>query len=134
MDAADDSGSRRDEGHVNTVHLRGRVSAPAAERVLPSGDVLVTARLVVGRPPGAGRHRQPVDTLDCLARSARTRRSLLAWEPGSLVEVEGAVRRRFRRGPGGLTSRVEIEVTRSRRVRPAATGRRAGVSALPSRA
>lgn len=103
--------------HVNAVHLRGRVSAAAQERVLPSGDIIVTARLVVRRLEGAARHRQPVDTLDCLAWTPRMRRSLLSWEPGALVEVEGAIRRRFRRGAAGLTSRVEIEVLRSRRVR-----------------
>jgi len=108
-----------DDGHVNKVHLRGRVSAAALQRVLPSGDVIVTARLVVRRPVGTTRPRQPVDTLDCLAWSARPRRSMLAWEPGALVEVEGAVRRRFGRGPAGVTSRVEIEVTSARRVRTA---------------
>ncbi len=129
MAAADEAASRTDRDdvhdHVNTVQLRGRVSAPAQERVLPSGDVIVTARLVVRRrTEGACRSRQPVDTLDCLAWSARARRTLLTWEPGALVEVDGAVRRRFRRGPGGVTSRVEIEVYRARRVRPAATAAR----------
>ena len=114
VDTRTDDGS---DGHVNTVYLRGRVSAAATERVLPSGDVIVTARLVIRRPTGAARARQPVDTLDCMAWSARSRRCLLSWEPGLLVEVEGAVRRRFRRGPAGLTSRVEIEVTSARRVR-----------------
>lgn len=109
------------EGHVNAVHLRGRVSAPGQERVLPSGDVIVTARLVVRRPEPI-RARTPVDTLDCLAWTPRARRSLLGWEPGSLVEVDGAVRRRFRRGPAGLTSRVEIEVSRARRVKTASRG------------
>ena len=111
------TGPVRDEDHENSVYLRGRVSQQGEERVLPSGDVVVAARLVVRRPSGATRPRQPVDTLDCLAWSARCRRALLAWEPGSLVEVTGAVRRRFRRGPGGVTSRVEIEVTSARRLR-----------------
>ena len=105
-----------DRTHVNTVRLRGRVSAAATERVLPSGDVIVTARLVIRRPAGPARSRQPVDTLDCQAWSARNRRSLLSWQPGELVEVEGAVRRRFRRGPAGLSSRVEVEVASARRL------------------
>ncbi len=103
--------------HVNQVRLRGRVSAPAEQRVLPSGDLLVTARLVVRRTRPSGRDRQPIDTLDCMAWSGRVRRSMLSWQPGSLVEVEGAIRRRFSRRAGGLTSRVEIEVLRARRVR-----------------
>ena len=105
------------EGHVNEVRLRGRVSAPAIERVLPSGDVLVTARLVVRRP-AAARARQSVDVVGCQAWSARSRRALLSWQPGSLVEVEGAIRRRFRRD-AGPTSWVEVEVMRARRVRAA---------------
>ncbi len=107
---------------VNVVRLRGRLPAEATERVLPSGDVIVTARLVVRRPPAAARPRQVVDTLDCLAWSPRARRALLSWRPGSIVEVEGAVRRRFWRGPGGLGSRVEVEVIKARKIRePAAT-------------
>ena len=35
--------------HLNQVRLRGRVSAPAEQRILPSGDLLVTARVVVRR-------------------------------------------------------------------------------------
>ena len=107
------------EGHINEVRLRGRVSAAAIERVLPSGDVLVTARLVVRRPVG-GRSRQSVDVLNCQAWSARSRRALLSWQPGSLVEVEGAIRRRFRRdaGPPGW---VEVEVMSAHRVRAAPT-------------
>jgi single-strand DNA-binding protein len=108
-----------DEDHANQVRLRGRVSAAPENRVLPSGDRLVSARLVVARPPGPARLRQSVDVLDCVAWTARARRLVTGWQPGSVVEVEGAIRRRFRRGPAGLTSRVEIEVVSARRVRPA---------------
>lgn len=120
-----ESGETEDDpthGHVNEVRLRGRVSAPAVERVLPSGDLLVTARLVVRRPAGP-RSRQPVDVLNCQAWSARARRAMLAWQPGSLVEVEGAIRRRFRREDTGSTSWMEIEVVSARRVRAAAPSR-----------
>jgi len=106
-----------DDTHINEVRLRGRVSAAAVERVLPSGDVLVTARLVVRRPVGA-RRRQSVDVVGCQAWSARSRRALLSWQPGSLVEVEGAIRRRFRRD-AGPNSWVEVEVVSARRVRAA---------------
>lgn len=109
--------AQTDTESINTVHLRGRVAAPGTERVLPSGDVIVTARLVVRRPVGSVRPRQPVDTLDCVAWGGHARRALLAWPAGSMVEVQGAVRRRFWRGPGGPTSRVEIEVTRARMLR-----------------
>lgn len=108
-----------DSDHVNEVCLRGRVAAAPEERELPSGDRLVSARLVVARAPGAARQRQSVDVLDCVAWTPRMRQILSRWRPGSVVEVRGAIRRRFRRGPVGLTSRVEIEVASARRVRAA---------------
>jgi single-strand DNA-binding protein len=116
-DPSPDAPSGQD--HANQVRLRGRVSAIPEDRVLPSGDRLVSARLVVARPPGPARLRQSVDVLDCVAWTARARRLMTGWQPGSVVEVEGAIRRRFRRGPAGLTSRVEIEVVSARRVRAA---------------
>ena len=116
----------------NEVRLVGRVSGAPEERELPSGDRLVSARLIVARPPGPARQRQAVDVLDCVAWTPMMRRMLGRWQPGAVVEVRGAIRRRFRRGPAGLTSRVEIEVASARRVRGApqraqvktATGRR----------
>ena len=111
-----------EDAHVNQVRLRGRVSAAPEQRELPSGDRLVTARLVVARPPGPARQRQPVDVLDCVAWTARAQRLVAGWQPGSVVEVEGAIRRRFRRGTGRVSSsRVEIEVAR----RPPGAGRAA---------
>ena len=38
--------------HSNSVAIVGRVSAPPEERELPSGDRIVTVRLVVSRPEG----------------------------------------------------------------------------------
>jgi single-strand DNA-binding protein len=105
---------------VNTVRLVGRLSAPPVELVLPSGDRMSTFRVVVGRPAGH-RSQQRVDALECVSFVARVRRSALSWLPGDVVEVEGAIRRRFYRTPGGAASRVEIEVRSARRVRRAAT-------------
>ncbi len=107
------------DDHVNEVRIRGRVAAVPEERELPSGDRIVTARLVVARPAGAARQRQPVDVLDCVAWTRRAQRLVAGWAPGSVVEVEGAIRRRFRRRAGAVTSRVEIEVRRARRISPA---------------
>ncbi|HLK94340.1 MAG TPA: single-stranded DNA-binding protein [Nocardioidaceae bacterium] len=120
-----------DSDHVNEVCLRGRVAAAPEERELPSGDRLVSARLIVARPPGPARQRQPVDVLDCVAWTPKMRRMLTGWEPGAVVEIRGAIRRRFRRGPVGLTSRVEIAVASARRVR--AAPQRAGVKTSAGR-
>ena len=56
------------EAAVNEVRLVGRVSQQPEERVLPSGDVVWTFRVVVGRPPpGQGGARATVDALECAA-------------------------------------------------------------------
>lgn len=101
----------------NEVILCGRVAAPAVERELPSGDTIVTARVIVDRDPQAsGGSTQRVDTIDCVAWTARVQRSLRNWEAGQLVRVEGAIRRRFFRGATGAVSRVEVEIRATRRL------------------
>ncbi len=102
---------------VNEVRIRGRVSRPPEERVLPSGGVVWTFRVVVRRSPNRARPKQTVDVLECAAWSPRARRSVAAWSADDLVEVSGAVRRRFFRAGGATTSRVEIEMVSGRRVR-----------------
>jgi single-strand DNA-binding protein len=106
---------------VNEVRLVGRISAGPEERVLPSGDVLWTFRLVVPRKPGAKAVRRGVDALDCAVWGGRVRRSVAAWRQGDVVEVSGSVRRRFFRGDGGATSRFEIEVEAGRLIHRAAS-------------
>lgn len=102
---------------VNEVRLRGRVGRAAVARTLPSGDVLVTSRLIVDRDPATlRRSRQRVDTLDCVAWARRAQRSLLTWVPGEIVEVEGAIRRRFFRDQTAPVSRVEVEVRSARKI------------------
>jgi single-strand DNA-binding protein len=106
--------------HRNEVLLTGRVSACPQVRELPSGDVLMTFRLIVDRdPPIAGKkpHRRQVDTIDCAVWTARAQRTVRSWQPDDVVEIHGALRRRFRRTPGGPISRVEVEVHKARRRR-----------------
>jgi single-strand DNA-binding protein len=102
----------------NEVLLCGRVSAAPEERDLPSGASIVTSRLVVDRDAAARkRSSQRVDTFDLVAWTARAQRTMRSWAPGDVVTVEGAVRRRFYRGPTGPVSRVEVEVRSARKVR-----------------
>ncbi|MBB3044467.1 single-stranded DNA-binding protein [Nocardioides soli] len=105
---------------ANEVRLVGRVSQAPAERVLPSGDVLWTVRVVVPRPKGAA--RGTVDALDCAAWTKRAQRAVASWGPGDVVEVTGAMRRRFFRTAQGAVSRVEVEVSRGRVIRRAGSG------------
>ncbi len=115
----------------NEVVLWGRLSAPAEQRELPSGDVIVTLRVVVDRPTGRpratgsgtprrnspdGKGRSPgVDTIDVVCWSASTRRVALRLGGGEQIEVEGALRRRFFAAAAGRQSRYEVEAARVRR-------------------
>ena len=105
---------------VNEIRLVGRVSQEPEERVLPSGDAVWTFRLVIPRPTPPGGRRQ-VDALDCAAWSPRARRSVAAWAADDVVEVTGAVRRRFFRTGGAAASRVEVEMAGGRLIRRAAS-------------
>lgn len=93
--------------------------------MLPSGDSVWLFRLVVARDEAATsrrRSRQTVDTLDCAVWSGRVRRSVTTWRPGDVVEVSGAMRRRFYRTGAGVASRVEVEVSAGKIIRRAVTG------------
>ena len=108
---------------ANEVRLVGRVSQPPEEKVLPSGDVVWTFRVVVRRPTGAtgSSGRQQVDALECAAWTARARRSVAGWAADDVVEVTGSLRRRFFRAGGAPASRFEVEMASGRVIRRAAT-------------
>jgi single-strand DNA-binding protein len=89
---------------LNDCLLRGRVSAQATSRELPSGDQVVEFRLIVTRA-----EREGVDTLDIAAWTSKTRRSALSLKPGEWVEISGSIHRRFWQGPTGVASRWQIE-------------------------
>lgn len=89
----------------NYIKLCGHVSGIPELRTLPSGDEIVTFRVVVPRAE-EGR----VDTIDCQVSTAALRRKVLKINDSSEVEVEGSLHRRFWRGPSGLASRYEVEV------------------------
>ena len=90
----------------NTVLLRGRVSALAGERTLPSGDKVSEFRLIVNRRAGDG-----VDTLEVAAWKSALRNRAAKLQPNDWVEVSGEIRRRFWRGAAGLASRWQIEAS-----------------------
>ena len=110
---------------MNDVHLVGTVSGAPQLRTLPSGDELVSLRLVVRRPPPSGTRkadaaagaprRTMVDTIDVACWSGQTRRVGARLEEGDSVEVRGALRRRFFATPGGRQSRYEVEAALVRR-------------------
>jgi single-strand DNA-binding protein len=99
--------------HRNEITLVGRVTSLPTERVLPSGDSICSWRIAVDRAgPAAG-----FDVVDCAAWTARPRRAAASWSHHDVVEIEGALRRRFYSG-GSI---CEVEVKRARRLAPALT-------------
>ena len=116
----------------NEVVLWGRLAAPAVERTMPSGDVIVTLRLVIPRRGGPTRRRgatdevrrATVDTIDVVCWTAVTRRAALRLDSGEAIEVEGALRRRFFGAASGRQSRYDVEATVVRRL----SGRGRGAS------
>ena len=89
---------------LNDLLLRGRVSAEATTKELPSGDNVVEFRLIVTRAECEG-----VDTLDIAAWSAKSRKTALALKADQWVEISGSIHRRFWQSPGGLASRWQVE-------------------------
>ena len=89
---------------LNDVLLRGRVSAPATTKELPSGDKVVEFRLIITRES-----REGVDTLDIAAWSAKSRKIALTLDSDEWIEVSGSIHSRFWQSPGGVASRWQVE-------------------------
>ena len=85
---------------MNVVIIQGRLSRPAEERVLPSGDRLVQLELTIARSSEKA-ESAPVVWFDAPA-SARE------LDVDEEVVVVGRVRRRFFRTAGGTQSRTEV--------------------------
>lgn len=102
----------------NQVRLRGRVSGTPETRALPSGDELVSLRIVVPRSAAARkRSKVSIDTIELTAWSAVLRRKASRLVEGDVVEVTGELRRRFVRGNAGVTSFVGVDLLTCDRVR-----------------
>lgn len=126
--------------HTNEVRLIGRLSVEPEAVMLPSGDEIVTTRLVVQRPrPPAGPPApRRVDTVTCTAWGPTQRRNLRLLDEGDTVEITGALRRRFWRsgaGPGQSTFEIEVESANfmAREPPPTPKKRVAGASAAATR-
>ncbi|WP_460933337.1 single-stranded DNA-binding protein [Phycicoccus ginsengisoli] len=103
---------------ANEVRLVGRVSGSGQERELPSGDEVVSLRIVVprtGRSPR--RTTASVDTIDVACWTTRLRRTARGLADGDVVQVEGSLRRRFFHTGAGAASRYEVEAVTLHRVR-----------------
>jgi single-stranded DNA-binding protein len=90
--------------YLNKVNLVGRISEPAKEKTLPSGDVLVEFRLIIERDD-----REGVDTLDIATWPAQLKKRALKLEEDQWVGIKGVLRRRFWKTPTGVASRWQVE-------------------------
>lgn len=94
----------KEDFSLNDLLLRGRVSAPATVKELPSGDKVVEFRLIISR-----QDRDGVDTLDIAAWSGKSRKTAMTLKSDEWIEVSGSVHRRFWQSPAGLASRWQVE-------------------------
>jgi single-stranded DNA-binding protein len=92
--------------HRNEVVLVGRLSMEPAHKRLPNGSMVTQWRLAVRRPVDHPSH-QRADALECVTFDDEVRDAVRDWRIDDVVEVEGALRRRWWRGG----SRYEIEVS-----------------------
>jgi len=100
-----------DEVSNNHVRLVGRVSGSPASRTLPSGDELVSLRVVVPRSAAARRRSKvTIDTIELTAWSAALRRKVSRLVDGDQIQVSGELRRRFARGAAGVQSFVGVDL------------------------
>jgi single-stranded DNA-binding protein len=93
-----------DDFSLNDVLLRGRVSAQAITKEMPSGDKVVEFRLIITREL-----REGVDTLDIGAWSSKSRKTALTLKSGQWIEISGSIHRRFWQSPTGVASRWQVE-------------------------
>ena len=100
--------------HRNEVYLVGEVITVPQERTFADGRDVVTFRLDVRADADSGPIR---DSFDITVAPARARKSVLGWDVGDTVQIEGAVRRRFHRVGAGSRAFVVIEAARVKRLR-----------------
>jgi single-strand DNA-binding protein len=93
----------------NNVALTARVTSEAEHLDLPSGDSLVKFRVVVPRYKPTT--KATVDTIDCVSFKPVVKRKASSIAVGDIVDISGAIRRRFWKSGAGVASRVEVEVT-----------------------
>lgn len=136
---------RADPVHRNTIAIVGDLLGPVEPRVRADGHEVLSFRVSVRLPvteagaaaaagerrdAGAGPRRESTppgrrDVLDCVVATPILRRRLEQYQPGDVVEVDGALRHRFWNASGRVQSRYEIDVQRLKRLARDRTSRAA---------
>ena len=115
--------SNRDAAHRNQVLIVGELVAPPQSRLLPTGEEVLSFRLMVRAQPPPARSAKAVavtrergDSIDVAATRSECRQRIIRSGVGDVVEIEGCLRHRYWRGAGGLAGRYEVEALRIRSV------------------
>ncbi|WP_034383885.1 single-stranded DNA-binding protein [Herbidospora cretacea] len=95
--------------HHNEVILVGRLSKAPEARRLPSGTELIQWRLAVRRPT-PDNEKGRADAIECVTYDPIVRESLTDLTIDDVIEVQGALRRRWWRG--GSAFEVEARSVR----------------------
>lgn len=101
----------KDQGHLNQVLVVGRITAAPTVRELPSGGRLVSWRIGVARPEDPRRPGHRLDSLTLVSFEDSMVDRVREYRTGEVVRVSGALRRRIWRGPQGVRSILEVEVS-----------------------
>jgi single-strand DNA-binding protein len=119
----------------NVVVVAGRLSRPAEQRVLPSGERLVAIQVTVDRAESRDNAAGRAETVPVVWFDPPASAGTLDVEES--VVVVGRVRRRFFRAGGSTQSRTEVvaeAVVPTRRVKSVSTVLAAAISRLEATA
>jgi single-strand DNA-binding protein len=94
--------------HVNQIVLVGRLSGEPEWRALPGDRHVAVWRLVVEHRD-ARSPQDSIDTIRCVSYDPAIHSNIRTWSHGDVIEVRGALRHRFWRGPAGPRGLYEVE-------------------------
>lgn len=94
--------------HVNEIVLVGRLSGAPEWRPLPNAREVAVWRIIVEHQD-ARSPQDAIDTIRCVAYDTAVQEAVRGWSHGDLIEVRGALRHRFWRGPAGPRGLYEVE-------------------------
>jgi single-stranded DNA-binding protein len=94
--------------HVNEIVLVGRLSGEPEWRALPDDRHVAVWRLIVEHRD-ARSPQDAIDTIRCVTYDPALQTGVRTWSHGDVIEVRGALRHRFWRGPAGPRGLYEVE-------------------------